>query len=271
MVKVRRRNWSSTARRYADADAIFVSIPKSGRTWLRVFLYSYFCAVEKREFTLKAEELADSKVPKLVFTHDLWEHLAASRLKDRWRGKHLIPSLQSRKKLIVLLARDPRDVIVSLFFQLTKRGYRCRYQGSLSEMMRHEKYGIAHIIDVMNTWMAEWGERRNFKLIRYEDCQKNAAGAFREVLIFLGFGDIDPWAFNQSLQFSSFENMKAMETTGQLDTGILSPGDPGDPESFKVRRGIVGGYRDYFNALDIDYLNNAMARLDARYGYGKES
>ena len=264
-MNVLRRNLSSRAQYYSRADAIVVSVPKSGRTWLRVFLYAYFSAVLNRSFTLNEKEILNSPLPKLIFTHDLWEHVATARLKDRLRGKHLVPPLESRRKPIVLLARDPRDVVVSLFFQQTKRIR--RYEGTPSEMIRHPRFGIGLIVDIMNTWMAEWGNRANFKLVRYEDCQENAPKVFHELLSFLAFGEIDPAAFKRSLEFASFENMKAMEAGGRFETGILSPGDPKDPDSFKVRRGRVGGYREHFSSEDILYLGQAINLLDRRYGY----
>ena len=41
-----RRNWSRRRHKLADADAYVVSIPKSGRTWLRFFLRHYLCSTE---------------------------------------------------------------------------------------------------------------------------------------------------------------------------------------------------------------------------------
>jgi hypothetical protein len=264
-MRVVRRNFSSRARHYKFADAIVVSVPKSGRTWLRVFLYRYFSGVLNRSFTLNEKEILNSPLPKLVFTHDLWEHRSTARWKDRVRGKHLVPFIESREKQIVLLSRDPRDVAVSLFFQQTKRMR--RYQGTLSDMLRHPKFGIGLIVNVMNTWMEEWGNRPNCKLVRYEDCQANPAQAFHDLLDFLSLGKIDPAAFNRSLEFSSFENMKAMEAAGKFDTGILSPGDRADPDSFKVRRGLVGGYSQYLASEDLEYIHQAISLLDKRYGY----
>ena len=134
-------------------------------------------------------------------------------------------------------------------------------------MIRHPKFGIGPMIDVMNSWMAEWAGKENFRLLRYEDWRVDPEKAFREMLLFLGFHGIDESILARSVEFASFDNMKAMETTGQLDTGILSPGDPGDPESFKVRRGLVGGYREYLSSEDVHYLDQAVSLLDKRYGY----
>jgi hypothetical protein len=47
----------------------------------------------------------------------------------------------------------------------------------------------------------------------------------------------------------------------------LHPGDVRDPESFKVRRGKVGGYREYLSAEDQQFAEAALTKLDPRFGY----
>jgi hypothetical protein len=215
-------------------------------------------------------------MPKFYFTHDLWEHWALANFKDRIRGKCLVPRRQTPDTRIIVLTRDPRDVVVSLFFQITKRDR--RFQGSLSEMIRHPTFGINLIVDIMNAWTATWGGRSNFKLLRYGDFRSDPEKEFRALLAFLGFHDIDDVIFAQSLEASNFENMKTVEASNfenmktvalsrNMRTGTLLPGDINDPESFKVRRGIVGGFKDYLSLDDMDYLDGAIARLDTRYGY----
>lgn len=265
-MKVWRHNWTRSARRCREADAIIVSLGKSGRTWIRVFLCAYFCALAKREFTVRPRELKAGGIPGLVFTHDLGGYKTARKLKHRITGKHLIPPLESRTKPILLLARDPRDIVVSIFFQLTRRSR--RYHGTLGEMIRDPRFGIEAMVDVLNAWLAEWSGRDRFKLIRYEDCRADPDRAFRGVLEFLGVRKIDEPAFAHALEFSSFENMKRLEASGRFKTKILKPGNAGDPESFKTRRGVVGGFKDYLAPEEIRYLDDALSRLDRRYGYG---
>jgi Sulfotransferase domain len=258
-----RWNVSKEARRYARADAIVVSIPKSGRTWLRVFLCAYFCGLAGRPFSF--DILHSDTMPRVAFTHDLWEHWYYARLKDRLRGKHLVPRRVCREKPIILLVRDPRDVVVSLYFQVTRRDQ--SYHGTLAEMIRHQTFGIEPLVHVLNTWLATWGERPGVKLVRYEDCRADTARMFGEVLTFLGLEYIDTPSFADSVAFCRFENMQHLEATGKFATSILSPGDAHDTESFKVRRGVVQGYHDYLAADDIRYLDRAIVRLDKRYGY----
>jgi hypothetical protein len=266
-MKVKRRNFSSRRRRYGTARGIIVSIPKSGRTWLRVFLHAYCCALQHHPFTLDEDEIIASGLPDFVFTHDLWKHRSTANLIDAIRGKHLVPRQAVDCKPILLLSRDPRDILVSLFFQLSKRDR--QFNGTLSDLIYDPRFGIVSVIHVMNTWIREWGEKNNFMLLRYENCRQDTRAAFEALLKFFGFDAINEEALNHSLRFSSFDNMKKMEASREFQKGILLPQDPGDPDSFKVRRGIVGGYREYLNVRELHFVEQAMLSLDPRFGYGE--
>ena len=71
----------------------------------------------------------------------------------------------------------------------------------------------------------------------------------------------------EAIEFSRFENMQKMEAAGAFDSKILRAGDVRDPESFKVRRGKIGGYREYLSAEDQLYAAKAIKKLDRRFGY----
>jgi hypothetical protein len=262
--------WNISRRKralFSEADAIVVTLPKSGTTWLRVFLYSYFCGLERQRFTLKRRELAGANVPNLVFTHDLFDHSAEPSLLARLRGRHLIPAHERRAASKLLLVRDPRDVIVSLYFELTRKGARPSYAGQLEEMIEHPRFGIRALVDIMNRWMAEWAPLPNFKLVRYESCRRHPEETFRDVLEFLGCTKVDESVLERSIEFAAFENMHRMEAAGMFNSAGLSRADPDDPESFRVRRGIVGGYKDYLSAEQVLDLDREIALLDQRYGY----
>jgi alcohol sulfotransferase len=66
----------------------------------------------------------------------------------------------------------------------------------------------------------------------------------------------------------SFENMKRYEAQGAFAASELRPGDPSVAESFKVRKGRVGGYRAYLTAEEIRRLDELIdARLVPLYRY----
>ncbi len=221
-----RRNFSSRARELSGGDAIILSIPKSGRTWLRAFLCAYFCKRFGLEFTLRPGRYALPGLPRIVFSHDLFEHRTKGDRWDRVRGKYLVPRRELKRAKIILLARDPRDCFVSLYLQLTRRDPNAPVklkQKTVSEMLRDEKFGMG--------------------------------------------AKPDGTIFQDALEFSRFENMQKLEAAGAFDSKILHPGDVRDPESFKVRRGKIGGYREYLSAEDQKYAADELMKLDPRFGY----
>jgi hypothetical protein len=265
-----RRNFSSRARELSGGDAIILSIPKSGRTWLRAFLCAYFCKRFGLEFTLRPGRYALPGFPRIVFSHDLFEHRTKGDLWDRIRGKYLVPRRELTRAEIILLARDPRDCFVSLYLQLTRRDPNAPgklKQKTVSEMLRDEKFGMRAIISTMNHWLNEFSDRENFTLLRYEALRASPAEHFRHLLAVLGESSPDANIFQEAFEFSRFENMQKLEAAGAFDSNILHPGDVRDPESFKVRRGKVGGYREYLSTDDQQFAEAAITELDRRFGY----
>ena len=265
-----RRNFSSRARELSGGDAIILSIPKSGRTWLRAFLCAYFCRRFGLEFTLRPGRYAVPGFPRIVFSHDLFEHRTKGDWWDRIRGKYLVPRRELNRAKIILLARDPRDCFVSLYLQLTRRDPNAPVklkQKTVSEMLRDEKFGMRAIVNAMNNWLNEFSQRDNFTLVRYESLRASPAEHFRDLLTVLGESSPDANIFQEALEFSRFENMQKLEAARAFDSNILRPGDVRDPESFKVRRGKVGGYREYLSADDQQFAAVAIRELDRRFGY----
>jgi len=265
-----RRNFSSRVPELSGGQAIILSIPKSGRTWIRTFLCAYFCKRYGREFTLEPERYGEPGIPRLVFSHDYFEHRTKGDLWDRIRGKYLVPKKELRRAKIVLLVRDPRDCFVSLYVQMTRRdrGASTEFKRkTVSDLLRGKKFGVRAIIRTMNAWLNEFSDRDDFTIIRYESLREAPAENFRTLLAFLGEAGPDMSIFQDALDFSRFDNMQKLEAAGAFDSKILRPGDVRDPESFKVRRGKIGGYRDYLSAEDQRYAAEALTKLDSRFGY----
>lgn len=261
-------NLSSRARLLSGGDAIVVSIPKSGRTWVRTFLCAYFCEKVGQPFSLQPERYPG--VPRIIYTHDLFEERTKADRWDKVRGKYLIPRGERRRCPIILLARDPRDAFVSLYVQLTRRTRETPNElktKSAGELLRDPAHGLVSMIEVMNSWLAEWSSRPDFLLIRYETLREDPRAGFAQVLCSLGERAPDEKALTRAVEFSAFGNMKKLETAGAFDSKILRAGDTADPESFKVRRGKIGGFADYLTAEEQAYAADALAKLDPRFGY----
>ncbi len=261
-------NLSSRARQLSGGDALVVSIPKSGRTWLRTFLCAYYCERVGQPFTLEPEKYPG--VPRVIYTHDVFEQLTKASRWDKLRGKFLIPRRERARVPVVLLARDPRDALISLHVQFTRRTKEtpeALKRKSLSQLLRDPAHGIGSMVKTMNGWLAEWSDRSDFLLLRYEDLRHDPKPGFAAVLRLLGEAELNWRAFEKALHFSEFDEMKAREAGGVFDSKILRAGNPADPESYKVRRGEIGGFIKELSRADQAYAAGALGWLDPRFGY----
>jgi Sulfotransferase domain len=266
-----RRNFSSRAGLLSGGEVIVLSAPKSGRTWIRTFLCAYLCKRHGLEFTLQPGRYNHPEFPRLIFSHDRFEHWTKGNRWDRLRGKYLVPRRELQRAKIILLVRDPRDCFVSLYLQMTRRdpsADAALRQKSVSDLLRDKRFGIRAIIRAMNDWLDEFADRKDVTIIRYEALRASPAEHFRNLLAVVGEAKPDMSIFQEALEFSRFENMQKLEAAGVFDSKILHPGDVRDPESFKVRRGKVGGYREYLSIEDQEYAAEVLRELDPRFGYG---
>jgi hypothetical protein len=86
---------------------------------------------------------------------------------------------------------------------------------------------------------------------------RDPAGCLRSLLEFMGLGHPDEAAIAAAVRYGAFENMRRLERSG-IFPRKMSPGDPGDEESYQVRKGKIGGYVDYLSPDDIAYVDRVI-------------
>jgi hypothetical protein len=179
-----------------------------------------------------------------------------------------------------MLVRDPRDVAVSQYFQWK---FRMRpVKKLLNDYPPHgaevpifdfvigEGAGLPAILDFFEIWERELPKVRASIIVRYEDMRADPAGALGRVLAFLGTPGT-PEQIESAVAYAAYDNMKQLE---QKDvfwlSGIrLRPGDRANPDSYKVRRAKVGGWRDYFDDRESAAIDAMLAaRPLPLFGYG---
>jgi hypothetical protein len=256
-------------RKYRYSDVVVISISKSGRTWLRVFINKYLSLKYGVPFGLGDLSKHDSRVPSVVYTHEIWSHRTDTTLSEFVKGTFILPDRLLFRKKILLLFRNPRDLIVSLYFEATKRSRRTRdnLDCSLSEFIRHGKFGITNIVKVMNHWRKRFMGHPKIKWLSYESMKANSRGEFIDVLKFIGIENVDDELVKEAMEYSSFDNMKKMEKNGNFNKNLLKPTDPSDSNTYKVREGKVGSYINYFGEEDLRYLDGEINKLDGFFGY----
>lgn len=262
-----RISWNLTrkADRFREADVIVLSLGKSGRTWLRVMLHQALSRELGIPFDPIRLEPGASGAPRIVYSHELATHLRQAPLGSQLVGKSILPSRVAREKRLIVLARDPRDVVVSSYYHKTERSKKTSI--GMAEFVRHPRWGIEGLVRVLNRWRVRFADHPRCHWLRYEDLKRDAAGELARLFAAIEV-PIGPEAIHGAVEFARFDRMKAAEAMGEHGDMRLRPGDPARPDSFKVRRGQVGGYRDELDPASIAWLDVAVARLDPAFGYG---
>jgi hypothetical protein len=120
---------------------------------------------------------------------------------------------------------------------------------------RHE-VGLHRIVDFFNGWADEMPRLRDIMVVRYEDMRANPEKVFKDIVDYIGTPGSETQV-KEAVAFAAYENMKKLEEKKAFASSgrRLVPGDKKNPDSFKVRRAKVGGYRDYFDddqIMEID-------------------
>lgn len=265
-------HWNLMRRRalFRKSDIYVISVAKSGRTWFRVLLNKYLSLAYDIPFSLEDLSRQDKKIPSIFFTHELWEHYSKATLLQKIFGKYIIPKKMLWSKKVVVLYRDPRDVLVSLYFHKRKRSDKPT-EKTLIDFISDRRHGIQLIVRVMNQWRQRLEDHPACCWLSYEALKHDTLENLLGVLRFLFPLPVREELVQQSVLFAEFENMKKMEAEGAFGSKILRPGTTSDPDSFKVRKGVVGGYENHFSGQDLQRLDREAAKLHPFFNYRAQS
>jgi hypothetical protein len=202
----------------------------------------------------------EDAIPEIIFTHPQNPHLKTS-------SEILKNSKNGLKNYSIFIVRDPRDVIVSMYFEKTKRAGlygEPKYNGTLKDFIYEEKGSLKSLITFYNHKLSKFNAKKTL-IVKYENLHNHPFITLKSVLSFLKV-PIDEQLVYKAVECSTFENMKQIESQNQ--TGYrLRPYDHTDIESYKVRKGKIGGYKEYLDNGEINFLNkyideNLTKKLD---------
>jgi aryl sulfotransferase len=269
------------------------SFPKSGNTWFRIFLANLAAgrdepadindlderggiASDRREF--EAATLLDSGLLPHADVDRLrpriYERIAADTKAQRWIKVHDAytltldgePMLGRAARAAIYLARDPRDVAVSLAhhnsttldaaIELMNQpdSALCRGREAQPPQLRQQLLGWSgHVA----SWLRQ--SEVPVRLMRYEEMQADPHRAFAAALAFAGRpASADDIA--RAIRHADFAELQRQEREGGF-TERTSRSAP------FFRAGQVGGWRSELTAAQVAALERAHAPMMARLGY----
>jgi hypothetical protein len=238
-----------------NPDAMVISYPKSGRTWLRFILACYFNVVfeldKKVDFHNFFQILPND-------TEDSGTGLPGYRYYDR-QDVPLIPFSHAKQcsngviRKGIFLIRCPFDVMVSDYFQQTERLN--LYDDSLKTFLRNEEKGVLKLCRYLNNW-SEVAEKEKFLVLSYEEMSFDIHSVICNLLQYLDI-NVDYEALQLAISQSDFKRMQSLEK----EKGFASSRyDLTNRNALRMREGKTGGYKEYLDQEDLDFLSNALTQ-----------
>jgi hypothetical protein len=245
--------------RVSRTDAFLVSYPKSGNTWLK-FMFTYLLSGREPDFDSDATVIAE-----------VGSHRRAPGVLPR--GGRLIKSHEPyagpQKRLYhkaIYLVRDGRDVAVSYYYTLIRRGM---YEGSFGQFLSFflgrgvDGYGPWH--EHVESWLASPArERGSLLVVRYEDFLKEPVPNLSAVMEFLGLPVATAQAV-EAVRLNSAKRMRERERRSQYHEKQARS------DIMFVRRAGSGDWARTFTAEDEERFEQVTGDLLRRLGYVSDS
>jgi len=258
------------------------SYPKSGNTWLRALLSSYFYSEEgifNQDLLKNIDQFPEKRHfsdfnydPKIVTdTSKFWikaqEKINLNNDLNFLKTHNILGSINNsnftnKKNTIgaIYIVRDPRNVLTSL-----QNHYELSQDEALKFMLNEKKY--IHDYNTKNdfsdfqfisSWeknYQSWINQKIFsvKLIRYEDLVVKPLDIFREIIEFIQNTiqkkeDFNFFKAQNAIKSTNFEKMKNMEKNNGFLEAVLSKNDPKKIPFFHL-----GPKNDWKNIFDLTY------------------
>jgi|TARA_B100001093_G_scaffold363678_1_gene348439 hypothetical protein len=232
------------------------SYPKSGNTWVRSFLSTYYYS---NNGTFNVDLLNnikqypspyffEKKIEKSDEISKYWSITQANILKQK--GYRILKTHNSLTSInsnpfttskytigVIYVLRDPRNVLSSL-----KNHYALNYKEALDFMLSENKYiydnqnldnidySSFHFLGSWSNHYKSWTKTNMFRtmVIKYEDLITKPSEIFRDLVIFVNTlsknnEPINLQKFNSSIESTNFDNLQKIEENGLFIENTIHP------------------------------------------------
>lgn len=264
------------------------SYPKSGNTWVRIFLHNLFrnatapapinevSKATEGDANIAAYERIAGK-PVFTLTHDQIHDLRRP-LQREWANRRETTIVKTHnmlgeingKPLIYLeytaaaiyVVRNVFDVAVS-FSHHFNTDIDDAVEGICQASM-HTPTTKAAVVQVLNSWSEHyesWTSLKGFNplVVRYEDMRKKPLKAFSKITKYMNL-PANQDRLKRAIKFSSFEEVSSQEKQGGFTERVHQ-------DQIFFRSGKVGGWRQHLSDAHVARLIDAHGETLLKLGY----
>jgi aryl sulfotransferase len=273
-------------------DMVYLaSFPKSGNTWLRIFL-GYLIQGEKLDINRIIDfsenttsrplfeniifensfELTDAEIsyyrPKIIefFIKQQADKPVYLKTHETYiknnKGNWIFPQKTSYKA--IYLVRNPFDVCVSYAHHIGCNDFD-KVIGKMSSRVKFIDGSYYHLLHRIGSWsehIESWLDnfpRERLLVIKYEDMVQKSLDTFSRIIEFIGI-DYSKSQIEKAIELSSFEKLQALEKNRPFSE------KPPTSKSF-FRKGKVGSWKDILTNDQVNQIINEHADFMRQFNY----
>ena len=224
------------------------SYPKSGNTWVRLFLTSILHSNEGNIDFKDIIKIGGQYPLRSHFENFIKDFNNINEIKNEWINTQDFLNLDNKTKFlkthhvnckigtssftnlnntlgVIYIVRDPRNIITSIMHHFSKESYQetkefifdeNRWLGAVKTI--NNKSNDTHFPTLISSWKTHYNSwkivKKNFLLIKYEELLINPNNEFKKIIEYLKNLieiDIDNQKFKKAIDVCSFENLKSAE------------------------------------------------------------
>ena len=270
------------------------SYPKSGNTWVKFFLKSYFSSTNK-ELSLKThidDEFKIETFPTLnLLKENKIDYLKFENIVKNWINLQNFLNLNNKINFLkthnamctinghaftnfkntigaIYIVRDPRDIVLSYanHFQVDNETAVKHMMDSKNGELKNDGSNNFHR-SLMGSWSDNYNSWKNYKgreliIVKYEDLINNTFASFSRIVNYLNKINKTPFDENKikiSINKSSFENLRKLEEK----EGFEEKGKG----LFFFRKGKIGAWKHDLDKNLIREVENKFGKEMRELGY----
>jgi len=255
------------------------SYPKSGNTWVRAFLTSYYFTEDGTFDPNQLKQIPDYPNKQIIGKQSLppntihlyWKESQEKFIKDNKIrflkthnallsiGDHHFTTPKTTKGVIYVI-RDPRNVITSIKNHMDLSDYDEAFtymsdKNKIGHRTKNNHVSSQFISSWRINYMSWFRSKFRKLIIKYEDMLERPEETFKKIILFINAlsnheEEIDNKKFKTAILTTSFENMKKSEESGDFKESLFS-----EKRNEKIKFFFLGPENNWKNKLDKDLID----------------